>query len=196
MEHSDQKYIDALLNNDTVLVREIYKRYAYTIKPKVIKTSGNDEDAADLFQDGLMAIYRKAKQEYFVLTCPFDAFIYRICRNIWINELKKKKRWVTFARNYLYIHTDIGDGMERIIDEIVCEEARKKLYKEKSAELSQGCRDILKLSEAGKSMIEIAEQLHLTHGFARKRKSECKKRVMQLMEQSPEFENIKRCMYE
>src|SRR5437764_1435587 len=106
--HSDQKYIDALLNNDTVLLGELYQKLSGKIKWMVLQNNGSEAEAADIFQDALLSIYDKAKNNNFTLTCPLDAFIYLICKNKWINELNKRKtRKVTFTDTEGY--NDIGE---------------------------------------------------------------------------------------
>jgi len=84
------EYIVALVNNDVSLLEELYSKYS-PIKRMVIKNNGSEADAEDIFQDVLLSIYNKAKNENFVLAYPLDAFIYLIAKNKWINELNKKK---------------------------------------------------------------------------------------------------------
>src|SRR5690242_18656530 len=89
--HIDQKYIDALLSNDGVLLNELYQKFSGKIKSMVLQNNGTEIDAADIFQDTLLSIYHKAKTKGFILTCPLEAFLYRICKNKWMNELSKRK---------------------------------------------------------------------------------------------------------
>src|SRR6476659_1570604 len=92
MPHPDQRYIDALLSNNTSLHEELYKKFSAKIKWMVLQNSGTGADAGDIFQDALMSIYSRAKGGNFILTCPFDAFIYAVCRNKWLKELNKRQR--------------------------------------------------------------------------------------------------------
>src|SRR4051794_20155886 len=93
--HSDQKYIDALLNNDTFLLEELYQKFSGKIKSMVLQNNGTEADAADIFQDTLLSLYHKAKYQNFVLTCPLGGFLYLVCKNRWINELSKRKYYKT-----------------------------------------------------------------------------------------------------
>ena len=86
MQHADQKYIDALLNNDAVVIEELYQKYSPKIKWMVLKNNGSETDAADVFQEVLLWIYKKAKDKNFILTCPLDAFLYISCKNKWMSE--------------------------------------------------------------------------------------------------------------
>jgi len=76
MPHADQKYIDALIKGDC--------------KKFVLKNSGSVGDATDVFQETLIAVLSKVKTKPFVLTVPLGAYLYRVYKNKWIDELRKK----------------------------------------------------------------------------------------------------------
>ncbi len=90
--HTDQRYIQALLENDTLAVREIYSRYAGKVRAYILANSGSEDDAADIFQESLIDIYNQAKNKGLQLTCPFEPFLIIVCKRKWLNELKKRGR--------------------------------------------------------------------------------------------------------
>ncbi len=122
MQHPDQKYFNGLLNNDLTVQEELYKKFSGKIKWMVLKNKGTETVAADIFQEVLLSIYHRAKIKNFTLTCPFDAFLYVVCRNKWLKELRKRKTWVT-----------ITDTMEyNSVSEI-----RKKIFGEEHPEYAE-----------------------------------------------------------
>ncbi len=139
----------------------------------VLQNNGDEIDAKDIFQEAIAAIFRKALTQKFVLTCPFDYFIYMICRNKWLSVLKKRKsEGVTFIDAEEY--NNIGEDSFKMAEDLRLQEERKKLIIEKLAELSESCQELLRLSWGGKLMEEVGRLLNLTHGGARKKKSGCK----------------------
>ena len=56
MQHPDQKYINALLENDATVLEELYQRFSEKIKWMIIRNNGTETDAADIFQDALLSI--------------------------------------------------------------------------------------------------------------------------------------------
>ena len=50
---------------------------------------------------------------------------------------------------------------------------------------------MLKLSWAGNGMDKVAELLNVSYGYARKKKSECMKRLTTLIKESSEYKQIK-----
>jgi RNA polymerase sigma factor (sigma-70 family) len=188
--HSDQKYIDALLSNDTVLLEELYKKFSGKIKQMVLQNNGTETDAADIFQDALLSVYDKAKTQNFVLTCPFEAFIYLICRNKWLNELSKRKTSKITIRD-VEEYNNIGEDSFKLAEETRLHQVRKKILEEKLSELGETGKELLRLSWSGKSMEEVARILNVTYGYARKKKSECMKKLIVLVKQSSEYSSLK-----
>ena len=189
MHHPDQKYIDALVTNNTELLQGLYEKCALKIKAMVLKNNGSETDAADIFQDALLAIFQKAKTGNFTLTCPIEAYLYLVCKNRWINELNRKSASrVTFVDTEGFNYAeDVFKSSEQVqnLDE------RRKLLTQKLKELGHGCRKVLELSWGGLGMEEVAKQLNNTYGYVRKKKSECMAKLINLVKASPAFAQLK-----
>jgi RNA polymerase sigma factor (sigma-70 family) len=188
--HPDQKYINALLNNDAAVLNELYEKFSSKIKWMVLRNNGTETDAADIFQDALLSIYNKAKKQDFVLTCPLDAFLYHICKNRWISEIEKRKlhkqRFVDLAR--------IENGNTesyRLAEGCLLQQDRKKLLETALRKLSSGNRKLLELCWSGKSMEEVASILHVSYSYARKKKSQCIAKLIRFVKETPEFNSLK-----
>lgn len=187
--HPDHKYIEALAQNDSVLIEEIYRRFAEGIKRMVVKNSGSETDAADLFQEVLMELHQKATKQHFVLTCPFEAFLHLVCRNRWINKLDKmKRRSVTITGNEGF---DVNENVAENYEALLVQEKRKNLVEEKLAGLGEGCRDLLSLSWSGKPLQEVAVMLNFSYAYVRKKKTECMGKLISLVKEAPGFSALK-----
>ncbi|HXO76618.1 MAG TPA: sigma-70 family RNA polymerase sigma factor [Puia sp.] len=190
MQHPDHRYIEALLNNDAPLLKELYRKHFGKIQRMVLNNNGTEAEASDLFQDALLSIFKKARTEAFTLTCPLDAFLYIICKNKWMNELNKNKtRGVTISDPEGY--NDISDDSLKLAEDWLIQESRQSLLVEKLENLGDSCRRLLYLSWSGKSMNEVAEMLKLSYGYARKKKSECMAKLISLVRESPQFNSLK-----
>lgn len=189
MQHPDQKYIDALLNNDKVLIEEVYQKYSGKIKWMVLLNSGSETDAADVFQEVLLSIYKKAKNNNFTLTCPLDAFLYVACKNKWLTELNKRKPNKVTTNNFNVYN--VGEDSFKIAQEFKLAEERKNLLTEKFAELCEDCRKLLQLNWSGRPLGEVARILNITYGYARKKKCECMSQLVTLVKESSRFNSLK-----
>jgi len=190
MQHSDKKYIDALLTNDEPLLKELYQKCFGKIKNFVTNNHGTNDDAWDLLQEAMLSIFYKLKQQPFILTCPFDAFIYIVCRNLWIKELRKKhENRVTLGMEEGYSVR----GEDDIALAEVCrqQQERRKLFLEKLNQLGEGCRQLLQQNWQGLHLNEVATRLNISYAYARKKKTECMAKLVMLMKQSPQYSQLK-----
>lgn len=187
--HQDNHYIQALLENDNAGIAEIYRRFASRIERFVCANSGNPDDACDIFQEALITITRRARNNDFVLTCPFEAYLYLVCRGKWLNELKRRKRaQVTISETEGFTDKTAAGSLA---DTTLLDEDRNRLFQHFFEKLSDNCKALLKLSWSGISMEEVSNQMSITYGYARKRKSECIAQLTSWIQASPEFVTLK-----
>jgi RNA polymerase sigma factor (sigma-70 family) len=187
--HPDNKYIDALLHNDPVLLDELYTRYKDKIKRMVLQNNGSEADAADVFQEALVDIYKKAKNG-FILTCPLEAFLYLVCRNRWLNTITRKKyNNVTFADDEGYSNLVSEDSFANA-EQVLIAQNRKDLIDTKLAELGDSCRQLLQYSWGGKKLEEVATLMNTTYMYIRKKKGDCMGKLIDLIKASPDYKML------
>jgi RNA polymerase sigma factor (sigma-70 family) len=63
-----------------------------TIKQYILKNSGTNEDAKDVFQDALVVLYKKVHTPNFALTVSIKTYIEAVAKNIWLQELRRLKK--------------------------------------------------------------------------------------------------------
>lgn len=175
--HKDQRFVDGLAQNDNRIIAEIYSSYSKQIIQFVQKNSGSESDAKDVFQEALITIYTKAKKGDLVLTCPFGAFLYSVCRNKWWNRLKKNKSTAEVRIEEIEQYSDNeGDALQLTIE---AEEASAKQSRLKNtfAQLSELCQKLLTQVSEGLSPNDIASKLGMDHvNTFYRRKNACKNR--------------------
>ena len=186
--HADHIYIEALLKNDSRVLSKLYEKFSHKIVAYVRKNNGNADDAQDIIQETLVTIYHQAKEKNFILTCPFDAYFYLLCKRRWLNELKKRgNNRVTILED----EASIKDEHEQQVEETEVFEQQNQLFESKFKELGTKCQELLKATFKIKSMEEVAEFLGVTYGYARKKKSQCMGKLTQLVKNSNEFQQLK-----
>ncbi|MCH6234185.1 RNA polymerase sigma factor [Cognataquiflexum rubidum] len=189
MRHPDQLYIYGLLANDKNVIEKIYQNFFSKIKGMIIKNNGSSDDASDIFQEALITIYNKAKKTDFELTCPFEAFLWLICRKKWINVLNKNKNFrVTNIDEEGY---NFKEDSLQLAEETILQEERLKLLSDKLALLGDACRQLLEYSWQGFSMQEVADHFGYSFGYARKKKSICVAKLISEIKQSPDYNILK-----
>ena len=186
--HADQQYVDALLNNDHLLIADIYKKFAPKVIGYIKKNSGDEAGARDIIQEAIMTIYDQAKTKGLTLTCPFDAYFFLICKRKWLNVLKKKKpEGVTINEEI----TSIDAQLQEQADETERFDAKTSLFNEMLAAMGDKCRELIKLSFKIKSMEEVAAKLGVSYAYARKKKSLCVGKLTEMVQGSAKYQTLK-----
>ena len=177
--HADQRFINALLQNDALLVKEIYNRFAAKVKTYIIQNSGSEDDAADIFQESLIDIYQQAQYKGLQLTCPFEPFLLLVCKRKWLNELKKRGRQgVTKGTQDL---SEIGEDVLAIAEQMQLQDDKAKLFMQVFEKLGERCREIISKCLGNKPQEEVAEELGVSYAYLRKKKSECTAELVKMI---------------
>lgn len=185
--HEESYYIEALLGNNTFVINKLYEKYYPKIKGMVTANSGNADDAWDVFQNAMATIYKRAKSPDFVLTSPFYYFLYKVCWHIWMRELARRKK-----RPKVTIEDDNGFIDDVNIDDVIHQMERYALYKEKFAQLSEKCQQIIELKLQRIKMKEIAQTMNYNGASTAKQQHyKCKQRLIKLIEEDSKFDDLK-----
>ncbi len=175
--------IAGIRTGDRKTVDSIWTDLFPAVRKWVRDCGGSDDDAKDVFQDALMVIYDKAGKPDFQLTSKFSTYFLGICRNLVGNLFQKRyRRDVT-----------LSDELKSIAEEPIDYEVRdrKKLLDNARKQLGHDCQRVLDLFFQGISMVEIAASLGFaSEGYAKRRKHQCKERLVDLVRSQPGFEEL------
>lgn len=90
----DPELIIRLLSNDPKTVNQaltaIYHHNFKQVRKFVLANSGADEDARDIFQEGMMIFYFNLLSKKFGQRSAISTYIFSICRNLWLQRLRKE----------------------------------------------------------------------------------------------------------
>lgn len=182
MAKSTDSYIQGIVQQNGKVLRHIYDDFFPRIKLFILKNSGNEQDAQDVFQEAIMIIYTKASKPDFALSCAFYTYLHSISRNIWLHQLREKRKLsVTYSPDWEYIgQTDF--------EETLIEQEQFSLYWKKFKALGADCRKLLDLFFQGKPMTEITLKMgYGSPGYARKRKFQCKEQLLKMISEDPDY---------
>lgn len=188
--HTDQKYIEALLNNDVVLIKDMYRKWGPEVRNFIVKNNGSKEDAKDIFQETIAAVLLKIRKEKFTLTVPLGGYLYFIYRSKWFNKLSKNKKTPVTIED-LSRYTNEANNNE-FAEEINVLELRSNIYKACFEKLSQLCQKILNAKyEKSLKAKEVMLQLELPSvGAVNKKMFDCRENLRKLITEHPGFNNL------
>jgi RNA polymerase sigma factor (sigma-70 family) len=149
----------------------------------VVQNGGAEEDAEDIFQDGIIIIYNKINLNQFILTSSFKTYLYSVCRNLWLQKLSKRKAIfdkLTDIEGYI-------DLPQEMFNETKLEEAEKhKIIQVHFLSLSDDCQKLLRLFAKNIPLREIALILGFkTEKYAKTRKYLCKEELKKRIANDP-----------
>jgi len=136
---NEQQLLKGLANNDTKAVETIYKENFNMVQAFIINNNGTYDDAKDIFQEAMIALYEKSKTESFVLTCQIKTYIYSVCRRLWLKKLQQAGKYIT------RIDT---------LEETVAVEDDLEIHSKRNADYAIMDRALNSLGEPCKSLLE------------------------------------------
>ncbi len=169
---TDFYFLEGIKANDTKTLNEIYQRFLPSVKKYVLANSGTQSDALDVFQDGLMVVYKKLKNEDLQLSSTFHTYLFSVCKFIWFNQLKKKHRKIVQSEPTLDIIADVN------IEHEYMELEKQKLFESKLNELPSESMKVLKLFLSKKSIKQIANIMGYTEAYAKRKKYKAKMQLI------------------
>ncbi|HHM21681.1 MAG TPA: sigma-70 family RNA polymerase sigma factor [Bacteroidetes bacterium] len=156
---NDETYLKALCEGHSVVLREIYRRFAPQLRSWVLRNNGNEDDAKDLMQDALMAIHDRYCDSDFQFTGNFGGLLLVVAKRMWFDQLGKKKRQQSIRKEELYGQLEEEPELEAA-ENALLEKQRMDTLARVFELLSDQCRQLLTLFTEGKKDPEkIAVQL-------------------------------------
>jgi len=183
---TDEEIIVGLRKRDNRVLQYIYKNSFNAVKQLVVHNAGSDSDAEDVFQEALIIIFKKLRDDDgFQLTANFTTYLYSIARLIWLKHLKQIKKIEIDPLN--------RDMEERIEFEeplpVEDKDLRMAIYQRTLSQIPEDCQKILRLTAEDVTSREIARRLGFrSEGYVRKRRHFCKEYLVNKIKDDAEYQ--------
>ena len=187
--YSDEQILKGILRHNNLILQYIYKQYYYNINYFIRKNQGSEDDASDIFQEAIIIIYRKIKENDLVFEkSSFKGYLFSVCRLLWLKQLEKRRVEKEKLNDSLPYQEDLYDDN---LNEIVIKNERYGLYQKHFGALSTDCQKLLQLFFEKVSLKEIAMMMgYKSEKYAKKRKFKCKELLISRIKQDAEFKKI------
>lgn len=187
--YSDEQILKGILRHDNLILQYIYKQYYYSINYFIRKNQGSEDDASDIFQEAIIIIYRKIKENDLIFEkSSFKSYLFSVCRLLWLKQLEKRRIEKEKLNDSLPYQDDLYDES---LNEIISKNERYGLYQRHFGELSSDCQKLLQLFFEKVSLKEIAMVMgYKSEKYAKKRKFKCKELLISRIKQDAEFKKI------
>ena len=176
-ELSEQILLKGLDENDSKIIEIIYKNNFASIQSFILNNNGSYDDARDIFQESMIALYEKAQTDSFVLTCKINTYLYSICRRLWLKRLQQIGKYSNQLDNLeetISVEDDLNTHYKRDADFKIMEHALSSL--------GEPCRSLLEGFYIKKmDMQQLSESFGYTNSDnAKTQKYKCLMRLKKL----------------
>lgn len=173
----DKEIIGGLASGERTALEHLYANHFPVVLNMVLRNSGSEDEAKDLFQEALCVLYDKVSQGDFVLSSKLRTYLYAISRRLWLKQLNGRDRGfvdVEGIEEPMMLEEDLQIHQER---ESQFDQMERALGK-----LGNPCKTILTdFYIHGKTMAEISEKLDYTNADnAKNQKYKCLQRLKKL----------------
>ena len=186
--HQHKEYIlEGIKENNTGVLKLVYKDYFPGIKRFIENNSGNTEDARDIFQEAILIVYRKLKMNELILTGSFKNYLYSVCKLLWLKQLEKRKKSKTSNGS------NFNPGLDFIDDVTDLKEQndRYRLYWQHFEGLGDDCQKVLRLFLDKVPLKQIADIMgYSSEQYAKKKKFQCKEALVRRIKNDDVFKEI------
>jgi len=176
------QFVQQILQQNQELLQTLYDGHFPAVEMYVMRNSGQEEDARDLYQEAFLAVWRNIQLKKFLPAdeAEFAAYLFQVAKFKWIDQLRARKiRPITGIEppdNTAAEWEPPDPGDTRRIREV----------REKFAMLGSNCRELLQRFYFLKHrMQEIARHFGWTEPTAKNNKYRCLQQLRTLLRDQP-----------
>jgi len=190
-QHFDQRYIQALKEQDSILCQKIYNVFLPKVIAMIKAKGGNEQEAKDVFQQAILAILLHLKTGDIVLTTSFSAYVKGIAYHKFIDLCRKHKKQLRNNKELRLSDETFIESAE--VEQLLKKEKQLNLFWQCFKKLSGDCKSIIKGKLDGLNAQAIMQQLNFkkpTNAFYQKR-FDCMRKLKEFIQQHPDYAMIK-----
>lgn len=180
----DQQLLEGLLQSDRRSVEAIYSLALPAVVQWVRENNGSEADGRDVFQEALIALFRKVEQGEFKLTCTLKSFIRIMCRNLWLTRLRNKRNQAGPLEDIETV--DLDANLEQRLER----SEKEQLFFKYFDSLGEQCQKIMQWFFDKVPLREIAQRLETSENYIKKRKFVCKEKLIKAIQADPMFQEL------
>ncbi len=181
---SDQEILEELKKGSSDTVGYLYKQYYPMVARFVLKNSGTENDARDLFQEVLIVVYKAIHKTDFSLTSKLSTYIHSIAKRMWLYKLRGKKD----VQHMQGISIQLKENTRDVLEQKKQYEERHLLVSEMLHQLSEGCQKIiLQFYFQKKRIKEIAREMDNSEAAVKVKKGRCLKKMIKMIREHPRY---------
>jgi RNA polymerase sigma factor (sigma-70 family) len=179
---TDDALIAAIRSGDERALAHLYRLHWPMVSHFVLQNSGTEDDAQDVYQEGVMVFYEKVRDGSLELSCQIKTYLYAVCRRLWLKRLTSKSRFGVRLLEDEEHGPNLNTGAEE--DLLAAEEQDRRFdtMSEALNQLGEPCRSLIEgFYLLDKSMQDLTAEFGYTNADnAKNQKYKCLVRLKKL----------------
>jgi len=187
--YTDEQLLKGILRHDNLVLSYIYRQFYYKVNSFIRKNSGSSADVKDVFQEAVIIIYRKLKDnDLSIENRSFEVYLFSVCRFLWLKGLEKRKVEKEKLNDVLPYDGEIYDDS---LSGLVSKNERFLLYQKHFSGISTDCQKILQMFFDKVPIKEIARVMGFKgENYVKSRKFKCKELLIERIKQDKEYKKL------
>lgn len=165
--------------NEHHVLDYLYRSLRSRVRQYILNNNGNDDEAADIFQEAIIAFYKQVKLGKYDERYEIGGFVYSVARNLWINRTRRLSKQSALPEQ-LDSSDWVATGTEADVSDRIISQEREQFILSLFEGLGERCKDLLvQTIFHNLSMKEIAATLGFaTEDAAKTKHYKCKQRLI------------------
>lgn len=181
---TNDEIIQGILEEKVEIFSYLYREGFDSVRWLILRNSGSEEDAKDIFQESIIVLHQKLMKGDFTMSCSVTTYLYSVSRCLWLKELARRKKWDVLS---------MDEEILLLLDEPDQDDVEKEMlnfYYKQFNQLSNECKKILNLHFKKASIKEITRKLgYKSEVVTMDKKYRCKQRLIKKILKHPYFRN-------
>lgn len=179
---SENKIVSDLKRENNFAYGELYREYFAVVKRFILHNNGSEEDAQDVFQDTMLVLVEKLRNDNFILTASIKTYIMAIAKHLWLKKIRDAVQIIELS----------DSNHQSFFEEITISIEQEKTYMDKlqyyMTKITDHCNRLLQdMFFRNKSIDDIQQQYgYSTRHNAQNQKHKCVEQIRKVKEQENE----------
>ena len=174
--------IEGLLKSDRKVLGYIYKTNFRMIESFVVANLGTTEDAWDVFQEAMVVLLQKLREDAHIVHSSFSGYLFGIAKYIWYRRMRQLYNedglGVELDEDILPKHEYVQ--IVNDVEVLASREERERVFQEAYISLKIDCRRIIEMIINGCDIKEITEYMNYASvKYAFRRRQQCRERLLE-----------------
>ena len=161
---TDDALIAAIRSGDERALAHLYRLHWPMVSHFVLQNSGSEDDAQDVYQEGVMVFYEKVRDGSLELSCQIKTYLYAVCRRLWLKRLTSRSRFGVRLLDDEEYGPYLNTGAEEAVLAAEEQDRRFATMSEALNHLGEPCRSLLEgFYLLNKSMQDLTAEFGYTN---------------------------------